>query len=279
MPRFCVQLDEIFDSNKMICSFAAKLSKDLAQHFVQSVHNRNHTHENSSKEKVYDRVQDVTGACHSKSSPVCPLNPVAITNKMVKGRSSLLCAISTVGYQILCYPQFAELCWVTSKLKTGPFANVNGPWKGWPFNSCVIGPTNSTEQAATVSGPSIVKSKEFGVVRGLVAIGLSAYRGEYTSPREICIEVRNVLENLVGRIEDKVQAGKDKRQFIHLLSQVAYLEDLVTSWAYSLRRYFHDPIICIRLKIFFYAFSLTKELLLVLSCLCCQFGGGDSCFT
>ncbi|KAG8364905.1 hypothetical protein BUALT_Bualt18G0047100 [Buddleja alternifolia] len=309
VPQFSVQLDGKFDQDKVINSFAAKLSKDLAQHFVQSHHGRNHIHENSLEEKAYDKVEEekacdkveeekahdkveeekihdkaeeekahdkaeeeracdkveeeracdkveeesacdkveeeracdkaegkVDQVCYSKSSPISPFSAVAYTNKTLKGKSNLLLAISTVGYQILCYPHFAELCWVTSKLKEGPCANVNGPWKGWPFNSCIVRPINSIEKVMVASGSGTIKSKEPpGLVRGLVAVGLSAYRGEYSSLREVCSEVRKVLETLVSRIDEKVQAGKDRRQFIRLLSQVAYLEDVVSSWAHALQ--------------------------------------------
>ncbi|KAL3849214.1 hypothetical protein ACJIZ3_011096 [Penstemon smallii] len=234
LSRFSVQLDGKFNHNKVINSFAVKLSKDLAQNFVQSFHSINHILEKSLEKKACDKVDDdVDRVHHGKSCPVSPLNQV--TNKMAKGKSNLLLAISTVGYQILCYPHFAELCWVTSKLKAGPCANVGGPWKGWPFNSCIVRPVNSTEKVDAASSSSIIKSRESGVVRGLVAVGLSAYRGEFTSLREVCSEVRKVLETLVARIDDKIEAGKDRTRYIRLLSQVAYLEDMVISWAHSLQ--------------------------------------------
>ncbi|KAK6132807.1 hypothetical protein DH2020_033450 [Rehmannia glutinosa] len=235
VPRFTVQLDGKFDHDKVINYFAAKLTKDFAQHFVQSLRGENHNHENS--EKAYDIVErdaEPDRLCHSKSCHVSPSTSAVVSNKTLKGKSSLLLAISTFGYQILCYPHFAELCWVTSKLKEGPFADTNGPWKGWPFNSCIVRPINSIEKAAAASGSSNIKSKESGLVRGLVAVGLSAYRGEYTSLREVCSEVRKVLETLVGRIDGKIQAGKDRSLFIRVLSQVAYLEDMVISWANAL---------------------------------------------
>lgn len=235
-----MQLDGKFDHDKVVSSFAAKLTKDLAQHFIQSLHGGNHIQVNSFEEKAYDTVDnDADRVCHSKSCHVSPFTPVGLTNKTLKGKSSLLLAISTVGYQILCYPHFAELCWVTSKLKEGPCANASGPWKGWPFNTCIVRPINSTENATAASSSSNIKSKESGLVRGLVAVGLSAYRGEYTSLRKVCSEVRKVLETLVGRIDDKIQAGKDRTLFIRLLSQVAYLEDMVSSWAHALQRYWH----------------------------------------
>ncbi|XP_073026996.1 uncharacterized protein [Primulina eburnea] len=242
VPHFSVQLDGKFDHDKVINTFVARLSKDMVQHFVVSIYGRNHTLGNSLNEKTYDMAKGVVDrVCDSKSSPVRAVSPVPFMNKSIKGKSSLLFAISIVGYQILCYPHFSELCWVTSKLKEGPHANVNGPWKTWPFNSCILRPINLAEKAGPASGSSSIRSKESGLVRGLVAIGLSAYRGEYTSLRELCCDVRKVLEILVERIGDKVKAGKDRTQFIRLLSQVAYLEDMIFSWAYALRSLEVDP--------------------------------------
>ncbi|KAL8505783.1 hypothetical protein ACS0TY_016848 [Phlomoides rotata] len=234
-PRFCVQLDGKFDHDKAISAFAAKLTKDLAQHFIQLLHGGCHIHESSLEVKAYDTVDDVDRACHSKSFNVSPVGSVGLTNKTLKGKSSLLLAISTLGYQILCYPHFAEICWVTSKLKEGPCASTRGPWRGWPFNSCIVRPINSADNVTAGSSSSNIKGKEFGLVRGLVAVGLSAYRGEYTSLREVCSAVRKVLETLVGQIDVKIQAGKDRIQFIRILSQVAYLEDMVSSWAHNLQ--------------------------------------------
>lgn len=246
VPRFPVLLDGNFDHDRMIDSFASKLSKDLAQQFVQLIHHRNHIHMKSVKErKASDTVKvNVDKVNHSSDlgsaivldGKSCPISPVAFTNKAMKGRSGLLVAISTLGYQILCYPYFAELCWVTSKLKEGPYADISGSWKGWPFNSCIVRPMNSAEQFTVASGSINIRSKEkFGLVRGLVAVGLSAYRGEYKSLREVSSGVRKVLELLVARINDKIHDGKDRYQFIRLLSQVAYLEDIVISWVHTLR--------------------------------------------
>lgn len=233
-----MQLDGKLDHDKMINSFTAKLTKDLVQHFVESLHGGNHIHEISFEEKAYDKVQvDADRICHSKPCRISQSTPVVLTNKTLKGKSNLLQAISMVGYQILCYPHFAELCWVTSKLKEGPCANPRGPWRGWPFNSCIVRPVNSTEKVSATSVSINIKSTESGLVRGLVAVGLSAYRGEYKSLKEVCSEVQKVLETLVGRIDDKIQAGKNRNKFIRLLSQVAYLEDMVSGWAHALQRY------------------------------------------
>lgn len=235
VPRFSIQLDGKFDHDKVITSSAAKLTKDLTQYFIQSLHGGNHVH-NSSEVKAYHTVDsDASKVCCSKSCHVSPFIPVGVTNKTLKGKSNLQMAISTFGYQILCYPHFAELCWFTSKLKEGPCANASGPWKGWPFNTCIVRPINSMEDVTAASSSSNIKSKEYGSVRGLLAVGLSAYRGEYHSLREVCSAVRKVLEALVLLIDDKIQAGKDRTQFLRLLSQVAYLEDMVSSWAHTLQ--------------------------------------------
>ncbi|KAJ6724260.1 P-LOOP CONTAINING NUCLEOSIDE TRIPHOSPHATE HYDROLASES SUPERFAMILY PROTEIN [Salix viminalis] len=170
----------------------------------------------------------------------CPHGPLNVppppNNRSLKGKSIMLLAISTFGYQVLRYPHFAELCWFTSKLKEGPCADVSGPWKGWPFNSCIIRPCNSLDKVAAACSSGNLKSKErSGVVRGLLAVGLSAYKGEYNSLREVSFEVRKVLELLVEQVNEKIQAGKDRYQYVRLLSQVAYLEDVVNSWAYALQ--------------------------------------------
>lgn len=238
VPRFSVHVDGNFNRDMVIGSSATKLSNDVARYFVELVHHNTHNHESFFKaNKSYDTVEtdgdtvhpnldsDIAIEYRSKSrSSTLPHN-----KKDEKGKSNLLLAISTFGYQILQYPHFAELCWVTSKLKEGPSAEIDGPWKGWPFNSCIVRPSDSS---------SNVKSKEkYGLVRGLVAVGLLAYRGMYTSVREVSADVRKVLEVLTLQINAKVEGGKDRYQFIRLLSQVAYLEDIVNSWAYTLQRY------------------------------------------
>ncbi|WOK99269.1 hypothetical protein Cni_G07981 [Canna indica] len=156
-----------------------------------------------------------------------------ILNKGVKGGSLL--AIATFGYQILRYPHFSELCWVTSKLKEGPYADINGPWKRWPFNSCVVNTCSSPEKI--VSGVnSNVKDRDLsGTARGLIAVGLLAYRGMYTSVREVSSEVRKVLELLVEQIRARVSGRKSIIRYFRILSQVAYLEDIVNCWAYAFR--------------------------------------------
>ncbi|XP_051136311.1 uncharacterized protein LOC127254971 isoform X2 [Andrographis paniculata] len=235
VPQFSLQLDGKLDHNKVINCFAAKLSKDLAQQFVHSLHGGNHIHESPFAKNCETVEGEVDLVCNSQSVHVSSLNPAGLSNKSVKVKSSLTFAISAVGYQILSYPHFAELCWVTSKLKEGPCANVHGPWKGWPFNSCIVCPSYLSEQASDANDSGNIKQNESSLVRGLIAVGLSAYRGEYTSLKEVCLEVRKVLETLVKRIDEKVQAGKDKNQFIRILSQVSYLDDMVMSWAHTLQ--------------------------------------------
>ncbi|XP_010465454.1 PREDICTED: uncharacterized protein LOC104745798 [Camelina sativa] len=255
VPQFTVQVTENSDQDIAIDLSATELSRRAVQVFLHLVHQRTHTH--CDIQKKYQR-EDPDHGCRDagyqnntdhgaregavgKSKPlddgslkVLPL-PININ---VKPKSSLQLAVSTFGYQILRYPQFAELCWVTSKLKQGPSADVSGPWRGWPFNSCITRPCNSSEQIITASDSNNVKGKDSsGIVRGLIAVGLSAYRGTYLSLREVSIEVRKVLELLVGRISVKINAGKDRCRYIRILSQVAYLEDLVNSWVYAMRSF------------------------------------------
>lgn len=253
MPQSIVHLGSNFNRDMTINLSVAELSRAIVQPFVHLIHQRTHIHENLCKEyKPCSSVGDcpdaecprtgiglVVGEAEKRSElpdDVTIRVPPSL-NKTLKGKSSLLFAISTFGYQILRYPQFAELCWVTSKLKEGPCADVSGPWRGWPFNSCIIRPSSPQEQiAVNISSSGNLKSKEkTGLVRGLIAVGLSAYRGIYTSAREVSFEVRQVLELLVGQINAKVNAGKDRYQYIRLLSQVAFLEDMVNSWAYALQ--------------------------------------------
>lgn len=156
-------------------------------------------------------------------------------SKNVKGGSLL--AIATFGYQILRSPHFAELCWVTSKLKEGPYADVNGTRKHWPFSSGLVNTCSSPEKVVFSGLNNNNKDTELsGSVRGLMAVGLLAYRGTYTSVQEVSSEVRKVLELLVGKIRLRISAGKDAFRYFRILSQVAYLEDIVNSWAYNFRR-------------------------------------------
>lgn len=242
VPRFSVKVDENFDRDMVINSSAAKLSKDVSRYFVQLIHRRTHNYTSSVKEdEAFSAFEGDVDTCHpepamehgTKNQYLLSLPP---SKKNVKGKSNLLLAISTFGYQILQYPHFAELCWVTSKLKEGPCTEIGGPWKGWSFNSCIIRPSETSEKLTLGLSSSIIKSKEtYGLVRGLIAVGLSAYRGVYTSLREVSSEVRKVLEILTLQINAKIQAGKDRYQFIRVLSQVAYLEDMVNNWAYTLQ--------------------------------------------
>lgn len=255
VPQFCLQVDGNFNCDTLIDSSSTELSRDLVQQFVQLIHHRTHIRTSllegytacdaiqGNKDKVYhgaDHLQANEGEDRHPEILVAKV-PSLPNSRSVKGKSNLSLAISTFGYQMLRYPHFAELCWVTSKLKQGPCADINGPWKGWQFNSCIIRPNNSLEKVAIACSHNNTKSKEnFGLVRGLVAVGLSAYRGAYASLREVCLEVRKVLELLVNQIRAKIESGKDRYEFGRILSQVACLEDMVNSWAYTLQRYlFH----------------------------------------
>ncbi|XP_057963893.1 uncharacterized protein LOC131155023 [Malania oleifera] len=250
VPRFIVQVDGNFNHNMVINSSATELARDLIQMFVHLVHYRSHTMGSHKEHKECDAIQAGPDAYHGmdhgltnepESRKHCPEDsvikfPLPLCYRTGKGKSSLLLAISTFGYQILRYPHFAELCWVTSKLKEGPRADIHGPWKGWPFNTCIVRPSKALDGVGLVCSSSNVKSKEkYGLVRGLIAVGLSAYRGVYTSLTEVSSQVRKVLELLVGQVNAKIQAGKDRCQFVRILSQVAYLEDVVNSWAFTLQ--------------------------------------------
>ncbi|XP_076935360.1 uncharacterized protein LOC143601985 [Bidens hawaiensis] len=218
IPRFSIHLDWNFKRNMVIGSSATKLSNDMARYFVELIHHKTHIHETFNANESFD--MNTLHPIFEKPKGQTPFLP---TKREEKGKSNLMLAISTFGYQILQYPHFAELCWVTSKLKEGPFAEIDGPWKVWPFNSCIVRPSN-------------VKGKEkYGLVYGLIAVGLSAYRGGYSSLRDVSGDVRNVLEILTSQINAKVESGKDRYQFVRLLSQVAYLDDMVNNWAYALQ--------------------------------------------
>lgn len=253
VPRFSVQIDEDFNHDLVINLSTEELLRDIVQQVVLLIHQKSHIHTTSyqeygtcdPREHQSEMVNHSTvhGSADVNNSvtqgPDESLLKVHLPpdNRSVKGKSNLLLAISSFGYQILQYPHFAELCWFTSKLKEGPSADISGPWKGWPFNPCIVRPNNSIEKVAVACSSSNTKSKEkFGLVRGLIAVGLSAYRGVYTSLREVSFEIRKVLELLVAEVNSKIQAGKDRYQYVRLLSQVAYLEDVVNSWAYTLHR-------------------------------------------
>lgn len=253
IPRFSIHLDGNFNRDLVIDTSAVELSKSIIHQFVQLMHHRTHVVASSCIDNNYSDTLNgyANEVCHNMDPGPSNENekeqfPQSLAMKVLsppnsrpaKVKSSVLLAISTFGYQILRYPHFAELCWVTSKLKEGPSADINGPWKGWPFNSCFVRPCKSLENAAVECSSSSNKDTEkSGLVRGLIAVGLTAYRGVYTSLREVSSEVRKVLEVLAGEINLKLQAGKDRCQFIRLLSQMAFLEDVVNSWAYTLQRY------------------------------------------
>lgn len=254
VPRFSVHVGEDINHDSLVEQSAVKLSREIVQLFIHLIHQRSHVKADRKSDdviqgcsaKVSDSASDSkpsevaigSQSCGTSSTEVPPPPP---SNKLLKVRSSLMVAIPAFGYQILRYPHFAELCWITSKLKEGPCADVRGPWKGWPFNTCIIRPATSLDEAAIPCASSNPKNKEKRhLVRGLVAVGLSAYRGEYTSSREVSFELRKVLELLVGWINSKVAAGKDRYQYLRILSQVAFLEDMVNNWAYSLRSFDQD---------------------------------------
>ncbi|XP_027342478.1 uncharacterized protein LOC113855167 [Abrus precatorius] len=249
VPRFSVQIDGNFDHDLVINQSAAEILRNVVVQQVQLIHQISHVHMGIQKgQRTHESIEVCKDtACQRKENgstndkkgeiPLEPFTkvPPPPNSKSLKGKSTLLLAISTFGYQILLYPHFAELCWVTSKLKEGPCADVSGPWRGWPFNSCVIRPNDSQDKVVVSCSSGGIKSKErSGLVRGLIAVGLSAYRGVYKSVREVAVDVRKVLEILIEKINTKIQAGKDRYQYLRILSQVAYLEDMVNNWAYAL---------------------------------------------
>ncbi|XP_068664779.1 uncharacterized protein [Aristolochia californica] len=258
IPRFFLHLDGGFNHDLVFDLSAERLSWDLIKQYIQLIHHKTHMTEAQHKINFcHDKEVDSDVEIHEVSTKAsmedteggkksCSLTRLGAKEAKVgiqphqeslvrnlslrtKGKSSLLSSIAAFGYQILRYPHFAELCWATSKLKEGPCTGINGPWKGWPFNSCVIRPNISVEKAASGG-----KTNENSVVRGLIAVGLLAYRGLYTSVSEVSLEVRRVLELLVEQTNSKILSGKDRYRFLRLLSQVAYFEDVVNSWAYSL---------------------------------------------
>ncbi|KAE9585175.1 hypothetical protein Lal_00018329 [Lupinus albus] len=251
VPRFSLQIGGNFDHDMIINLSAAELLRNLVEQQVQLIHKRSHAHIGIQKScRAYGSIEickdkvcqrkDSGSANEKKSETHLPESsakaPPPPNSRSLKGKSTRLLAISTFGYQILLNPHFAKLCWVTSKLKEGPCADVSGPWRGWPFNSCIVRPNVSQDEVAVPYSSGGIKSKERSgnLVRGLVAVGLSAYRGVYKSVREVSLNVRKVLEILIEQINAKIQAGKDRYQYLHILSQVAYLEDMVNNWAYAL---------------------------------------------
>ncbi|KAK7855934.1 tat-binding like protein 7 [Quercus suber] len=134
VPRFSVQIDGNFcHDDKVINLSAEELSKDILRQLVQLIHKKSHLHTSSCKEyttcdsikgytdKINHSSDHGSGNIHEGNSQFPDESSIKVTqppnNRIVKGKSSLLLAISTFGYQILRYPHFAELCWVTSKLK------------------------------------------------------------------------------------------------------------------------------------------------------------------
>ncbi|KAH9625711.1 hypothetical protein KSS87_007907 [Heliosperma pusillum] len=252
IPRFSVEVNGELDQNELIHLSAVDLSKNLIRQFVHVAHLGSHRNSDTSiaqenqfvdKEDTSTQDSDLiveTGASEKPSEDSVTKLLVPPGYRNVKEKPTSVVAVTTFGYQILRYPHFAELCWATSKLKEGPSADIRGPWKGWPFNSCIIRPRQLMQKDVAACNSSNIGGRDkFTLVRGLIAIGLSAYRGVYKSSREVSLEVRKVLKLLVGRISARIQSGKDRYQYIRLLSQVAYLEDTVNNWSHSLRSF--DP--------------------------------------
>ncbi|RLM94030.1 hypothetical protein C2845_PM08G21530 [Panicum miliaceum] len=233
IPRFSVNIDSRSSWDEMIDSCAFRLSHDLIQHHVQFLRDKSHKNNRHEQKEVFTSMEiSIRGESKSSESeqPLCGVasreNPTQLaagraqqesppnnakdsvenvqklfedtvqrypSSRMVKGNESL--AIVAFGIQILQHPQFSKLCWVTSKLREGPCTDINGPWKGWPFNSCLLHTSASPDKSVNGGNNVVVKGKEKTLyVRGLVAVGLLAYRGVYESVIEVCAEVRKVLE-------------------------------------------------------------------------------------
>lgn len=206
--------DGTSDHNLVIHQSAAKLSNDLLKLLVLLIHQNNH-------------VRD-TNVCNSNNPPSDFIEDQALKHK----HTNLNSEITNAGYQILQNPQYCDLCWVTSNLKEGPSANVSkSQWQDWKFNPCVLHPTTPLNDDIHIQ-----TEEKFGMVRGLVAIGLSAIRDVYTSVEQVCFDFETVLTALVEKVNAKVAKGLD-RQYSGLISQVASLEDHVYCWAYELQRY------------------------------------------
>ncbi|KAL6845387.1 hypothetical protein ACP4OV_024882 [Aristida adscensionis] len=274
IPRFSVNIDSCCSWDEMMGLCALRLSHDLIQHHVQFLHDRSHKSGRDEQKDLASLEISAPGETESSENeqPSCgvapresPTQPAANSaqqepspsnvkdkeehvqkidvedtvrrnpsNRTVKGNESL--AIVAFGIQILQHPQFSKLCWVTSKLREGPCTDINGPWKGWPFNSCLLHSSTSSNNPLN-GGNNVVKGKEKTLcVRGLVAVGLLAYRGVYMSVMEVSAEVRKVLELLVGQIRTKMLEKRNRFRYFHILSQVAYLDDMVNSWAYTFQR-------------------------------------------
>ncbi|XP_062206464.1 uncharacterized protein LOC133908443 [Phragmites australis] len=275
IPRFSVNIDNSFNWDEMIDSCALRLSHDLIQHHVQFLHGRSHKNNHDEQKEVFASME-ISAPGESKSSEneqpsfgvASRENPTQLaassaqqepppsnvkdkggniqktefegtvrrnpSSRTVKGNESL--AIIAFGIQILQHPHFSKLCWVTSKLREGPCTDINGPWKGWPFNSCLLHSSTLPDKSLN-GGNNVVKGKEKTLcARGLVAVGLLAYRGVYASVMEVCAEVRKVLELLVGQIRTKILEKRNRFRYFHILSHVAYLDDIVNSWAYTFHR-------------------------------------------
>ncbi|KAF6170667.1 hypothetical protein GIB67_015619 [Kingdonia uniflora] len=230
VPRFLVDTDGNFSSDVVIHKSATEISLGLVHTYVQFNHHITH---------ICSKVSQLPVDVNDKLSPFLKTtgHQAQDSSTTVLPSNRIFLAISSFGYQVLCYPHFSELCWATSKLKEGPCADVPGPWKSWPFNSCILRPNNTLEKTVVGCKSGNIRDKGgSGIVRGLIAVGILAYRGVYTSVREVSVEVRRVLELLVDQVNGKIMGGKDRNQFLQLLSQAAYLEDMVNSWAYALQR-------------------------------------------
>lgn len=233
IPRFSVKLDGTFNHSEVINSCASRLSHDLVLHYIQLVHQSAHNAElKSSLQFQFPKKTEMESKIEKVSSVPAEEIPSSILKKPVNG-NIMAGAIWLFGSQVLRNPKFSELCWVTSKLREGPSANTKGPWKGWPFNACVVRNNNATSMAKEN------KKDQGDTVWGLVAVGLLAYKGVYSTVYDVSCDVRKVLELLAQKIHARVSEKRGSYRYFHILAQAAYLDDMVLNWAYSFQRYFY----------------------------------------
>ncbi|KAI4999622.1 hypothetical protein ZWY2020_004211 [Hordeum vulgare] len=243
VPRFSVNVDSSISWDEVLDSCALRLSHDLIQHHVQLLHDRAHNNRDEQKE-VFAPMEisapDESKSCENQESTI-----LAKSSLYVEERPSYPTKLPTCNAQP--HPSASDVKdkeedpeKLVSRNPSSPCTDINGPWKGWPFNSCLLHGSSSSDKSLS-EGQSVVKGKEkFLCVRGLVAVGLLAYRGVYASVMEVCAEVRKVLELLVEQIRIKILEKKSRYRYFHILSQVAYLDDIVNSWAYTFQRLHPD---------------------------------------
>lgn len=153
-------------------------------------------------------------------------------------QKTLMSAIVYCGFQLLHDPQFRELRKATARLKVGPQVNIRDKSGLDSSNvneycqqfSCQDGRPGSSHGPDSNEG-----SKELWV-RGIVAVGLTAYRGLYSTATEVAWEVQKVIELLHQRISKRVESGANRWDYFPITSQAAALLDLLGSWRHEVIR-------------------------------------------